>query len=113
MVDILLSARNRVCYVYHSAIIKPETNSQVNSAEIFRRFGRRVPGETDSDGLRALFTPSGRLRRLKRWRVLSNSISHRDPDTQNEKGPPFGDPLSFGAPGEIRTPDRSVRSHKG
>ena len=51
---------------------------------------RALPSSVDSDRLWAIFTPSGRLRRLKRWRVLSNSSPHLHPDTQNEKGPPMG-----------------------
>jgi len=32
-----------------------------------------APGEIDQNSLWAVLTPSGRLWRLKRWRVLSNS----------------------------------------
>jgi hypothetical protein len=34
---------------------------------------RTASGEMDSDRLWAIFTPAGRLWRLKRWRVFSNS----------------------------------------
>ncbi len=35
----------------------------------------------DSDRLMAIFTPLGRLRRLKRWRVLSNKVLFLGRDT--------------------------------
>ncbi len=34
-----------------------------------------------------------------------------DQGTSNKKGSSCEDPFSFGAPGEIRTPDQVVRSH--
>ena len=53
-----------------------------------------APDRIDSDRLRAIFTPLGRLRRLKRWRVLSNNVRLLGRDTPGKqkrarKGPIF------------------------
>ncbi len=58
--------------------------------------------------------PSGSLRYAQTHSkslpaILSNSYRSNSPVSNNQQGPLRG-PLMFGAPGEIRTPDRSVRS---
>jgi len=59
-----------------------------------RRHGwlRAVPERLIKTGS-GLFCPCGRLRRLKRYRVLSNSSTQLHPDTQNDKRAPVGDPF--------------------
>ena len=76
-----------------------------------RGFFTGAPDRIDSDRLKAIFTPLGRLRRLKRWRVLSNNVRLLGRDTPVNKNGLTRGPFSFtGAPDRIRTCDPCLRS---
>ena len=57
-----------------------EKGVEPNNMPVVNSVRPLLPGEIDSYRSEAILAPAGRLRRPKRWRVLSNWSSHLDPE---------------------------------
>ena len=81
----------------------------VNHVTGIHRLSFGAPGRIDENSQWAVFT----LRAPSASKSLARFIEQQSSSssgTPKMKKAPVGDPLSFGAPGEIRTPDHLVRS---